>query len=111
MSIFAHAAGRGANVDEALTAALPLSGASAGCGGGEGGAGIAPEADDIAGLPDEEIRFARDSALEGAGFEPSVPRGHVEDAPGISASEINSRRACRPFLRSVSESVACRATS
>ena len=42
----------------------------AGGGGEDGGEGIAPEADDIAGLPDEEIRFARDSALEGAGFEP-----------------------------------------
>jgi hypothetical protein len=29
------------------------------------------------------IRFALDSSLEGAGFEPSVPRGHVEDAPWI----------------------------
>jgi hypothetical protein len=28
-----------------------------------------------------EVKFVTDSPLEGAGFEPSVPRRHVEDAP------------------------------
>jgi hypothetical protein len=29
----------------------------------------------------EEVKFARDSPLEGGGFEPSVPRGRNYDSP------------------------------